>query len=143
MPALGTNGRAWPDRKADLDKALYEAGLTVRRQVLGPEYVDKQLAAATDDFSKTLQDLVTEYCWGAAWTRPGLDRKQRSLLNLALLIALNRSHEFKTHVRGALRNGLTRGDILEVIVHAMVYCGVPAAFEGARLAKEVFAESAT
>jgi 4-carboxymuconolactone decarboxylase len=126
-----------------MDKALYEAGLEVRREVLGAEYVDKQVAAATDEFSRTLQDLVTEYCWGAAWTRPGLDRKQRSMLNLALLIALNRSHEFKTHVRGALTNGLTKSDILEVIVHCMIYCGVPAAFEGARLAKEVFKELGT
>jgi len=123
-----------------MDKALYEMGLKVRREVLGAEYVDKQIAAATDDFSRTLQDMVTEYCWGAAWTRPGLDKKQRSMLNLALLIALNRSNEFKTHVRGALTNGLTKGDILEVIVHCMIYCGVPAAFEGARLAKEVFKE---
>jgi len=122
-----------------MDKALYEKGLKVRREVLGAEYVDKQLAA-TDEFSRTLQDLVTEYCWGAAWTRPGLERKQRSMINLALLIALNRSHEFKTHVRGALTNGLTKGDILEVIVQCMIYCGVPAAVEAARLAKEVFKE---
>ena len=120
-----------------MDKALYEKGLKVRREVLGAEYVDKQLAA-TDEFSRTLQDLVTEYCWGAAWTRPGLERKQRSMINLALLIALNRSHEFKTHVRGALTNGLTKGDILEVIVQCMIYCGVPAAVEASRLAKEVF-----
>ena len=123
-----------------MDKALYNKGLQIRREVLGAEYIDKQIAAATDEFSKTLQDLVTEYCWGAAWSRPGLDRKQRSMLNLALLIALNRSTEFKTHVRGALTNGLTKNDILEVIVHCMIYCGVPAAFEGARLAKEVFKE---
>ena len=122
-----------------MDKALYEKGLKVRREVLGAEYVDKQLAA-TDEFSRTLQDLVTEYCWGAAWTRPGLERKQRSMINLALLIALNRSHEFKTHVRGALTNGLTKGDILEVIVQCMIYCGVPAAVEASRLAKEVFKE---
>ena len=123
-----------------MDKALYEKGLQIRREVLGAEYIDKQIAGATDEFSKTLQDMVTEYCWGAAWARPGLDKKQRSMLNLAILIALNRSNEFKTHVRGALTNGLTKNDILEVIVHCMIYCGVPAAFEGARLAKEVFKE---
>jgi 4-carboxymuconolactone decarboxylase len=123
-----------------MDKALYEKGLQIRREVLGAEYIDKQIAAATDEFSKTLQDMVTEYCWGAAWARPGLDRKQRSMLNLGILIALNRSNEFKNHVRGALTNGLTKKDILEVIVHCMIYCGVPAAFEGARLAKEVFKE---
>lgn len=123
-----------------MDKALYEKGLQIRREVLGAEYIDKQIAAATDEFSKTLQDMVTEYCFGAVWARPGLDRKQRSMLNLAILIALNRSNEFKTHVRGALTNGLTKNDILEVIVQCMIYCGVPAAFEGARLAKEVFRE---
>ena len=123
-----------------MDKALYKKGLQIRREVLGAEYIDKQIAAATDEFSKTLQDMVTEYCWGAAWARPGLDRKQRSMLNLAILIALNRSNEFKNHVRGALTNGLTKNDILEVIVHCMIYCGVPAAFEGARIAKEVFKE---
>ncbi len=122
-----------------MDRALYEKGLQVRREVLGAAYVDPQIAA-TDTFTKTMQDMVTEYCWGAAWTRPGLDRKQRSMLNLAILIALNRSHEFKTHVRGALTNGLTKDDILEVIVQCMIYCGVPAAVEGARLAKEVFKE---
>jgi 4-carboxymuconolactone decarboxylase len=123
-----------------MDQALYEKGLQIRREILGAEYIDKQIAAATDEFSKTLQDLVTEFCWGAAWTRPGLDRKQRSMLTLGVLIALNRSNEFKTHVRGALTNGLTKSDILEVIVHCMIYCGVPAAFEAARLAKEVFKE---
>ena len=81
-----------------MDKALYEKGLQIRREVLGAEYIDKQIAAATDEFSKTLQDMVTEYCWGGAWTRPGLDKKLRSMLNLAILIALNRSNEFKTHV---------------------------------------------
>ena len=123
-----------------MDRALYEKGLQVRREVLGAAYVDPQIAA-TDTFTTTMQDLVTEYCWGAAWTRPGLDRKQRSMLNLAILIALNRSNEFKTHVRGALTNGLTKDDILEVIVQCMIYCGVPAAVEGARLAKEVFKEA--
>jgi 4-carboxymuconolactone decarboxylase len=122
-----------------MDKALYDKGLQVRREVLGAEYVDPQLAQ-TDGFTGTIQDLVTEYCWGAAWTRPGLDRRQRSMLNLAILIALNRGTEFKTHVRGALANGLTTDDILEVIVQCMIYCGVPAAVEGARLAKEVFRE---
>ncbi len=122
-----------------MDKELYEKGLQVRREVLGAAYVDPQVAQ-TDKFTKTMQDLITEYCWGAAWTRPGLDRKQRSMLNLAILIALNRGHEFKTHVRGALTNGLSKDDILEVLGQCMIYCGVPAAVEGARLAKEVFKE---
>jgi 4-carboxymuconolactone decarboxylase len=123
-----------------MDKQLYDAGLKIRKEVLGAEYVEKQIAAATDNFSKTLQDYVTEYCWGAAWTRPGLTKAQRSMLNLAMLIALNRANEFKTHVRAAITNGLTKDDILEVLIHSMIYCGVPAAFEGARLAKEVFKE---
>jgi len=122
-----------------MDKALFEQGLQVRREVLGGEYVDAQIGQ-TDKFTKTIQELMTEYCWGAAWTRPGLDRKQRSLLNLGILIALNRGTEFKTHVRGALTNGLTKDDILEVVVQCMIYCGVPAAMEAARLAKEVFKE---
>jgi len=122
-----------------MDKALFEQGLQVRREVLGGEYVDVQIGQ-TDKFTKTIQELMTEYCWGAAWTRPGLDRKQRSLLNLGIIIALNRGTEFKTHVRGALTNGLTKDDILEVVVQCMIYCGVPAAMEAARLAKEVFKE---
>jgi len=124
-----------------MDKQLYDAGMKVRREVLGADYVDKQVAAA-DDFTRPMQDLVTEYCWGAAWTRPGLDRRQRSMLNLGMLIALNRSNEFKTHVRAAITNGLGKQDILEVILHATIYCGVPAGFEAMRLAKEVFKELA-
>ena len=117
----------------------YEQGLKIRKAVLGEEYVNRALASV-NSFNAPLQKLVTEYCWGEVWGRPGLDRKQRSMLNLAILIALNRGTEFKTHVRGALTNGLTKDDILEVIVQCMVYCGVPAAVEGARLAKEVFKE---
>ena len=124
-----------------MDKQLYDAGMKVRREVLGADYVDKQVAAA-DDFTRPMQYLVTEYCWGAAWTRPGLDRRQRSMLNLGMLIALNRSNEFKTHVRAAITNGLGKQDILEVILHATIYCGVPAGFEATRLAKEVFKELA-
>jgi len=119
--------------------STYERGVAMRRRVLGDAHVDRAMAGASE-FARLVQDLVTEYCWGAAWTRPGLDRKQRSMLNLAILIALNRGTEFKTHVRGALANGLTSDDILEVIVQCMIYCGVPAAVEGARLAKEVFKE---
>ncbi len=122
-----------------MDKKRYEAGLLVRRAVLGAEYVDKSIAAA-DDFNRPLQELVTEYCWGEVWTRPGLDRKTRSIMNLAMLTALNRPHEIKLHVRGALNNGLSKDEIREVFLQTAIYCGVPAAIDGMRVAKEVFAE---
>ncbi len=122
-----------------MDKKRYEAGLQVRRAVLGAEYVDKSIAAA-DDFNRPLQELVTEYCWGEVWTRPGLDRKTRSIMNLAMLTALNRPHEIKLHVRGALNNGLSKDEIREVFLQTAIYCGVPAAIDGMRVAKEVFAE---
>jgi len=122
-----------------MDKKRYEEGLAVRRAVLGAEYVDKSIASA-DDFNRPLQELVTEYCWGEVWTRPGLDRKTRSIMNLAMLTALNRPHEIKLHVRGALNNGLTKDEIREVFLQTAIYCGVPAAIDGMRVAKEVFAE---
>ena len=118
---------------------LYERGLTNRREVLGAEYVDRSLANA-DDFTRPFQDLVTEYCWGAIWDRPGLDRRTRSLLNLAMLTALNRPHEVRLHVRGALNNGVSRDEIREVLLQTAVYCGVPAALDSFRVAREVFAE---
>jgi 4-carboxymuconolactone decarboxylase len=122
-----------------MDKKRYEEGLAVRRAVLGSEYVDKSLRSA-DDFTRPMQDLVTEYCWGEIWTRPGLDRRTRSLLNLAMLTALNRPHEIRLHVRGALNNGLTREELMEVFLQSAIYCGVPAALDAMRAAKEVFAE---
>ncbi len=115
---------------------LYEEGLRVRREVLGAEYVDKAVASATD-FNREFQELVTEYCWGKVWTRPGLDRKTRSLINIAMLTALNRPHEVALHVRGALNNGCTRDDIKEVLLQTAIYCGVPAAVDGFRVAREV------
>jgi len=117
----------------------FEAGLEVRRAVLGKEYVDKSLAAA-DDFNQPFQELVTEYCWGEIWTRPGLERKTRSLLNLAMLTALNRPHEVRIHVRGALNNGVSKEEIKEVFLQTAIYCGVPAALDSFRIAREVFAE---
>jgi 4-carboxymuconolactone decarboxylase len=122
-----------------VNKELFEKGLAIRRQVLGTDYVDNALATA-DDFNRPLQELVTEYCWGEIWGRPGLDRKTRSMLNLAMLSALNRPHEIKAHVRGALANGLTKDDIKEVFLQVAIYCGVPAAVDSFRLAKEVFKE---
>ena len=122
-----------------MDKKRYEEGLAVRKAVLGAEHVEKSLRAA-DEFTRPMQDLVTEYCWGEIWTRPGLDRRTRSFLNLAMLTALNRPHEIKLHVRGALNNGLTRDELMEVFLQSAIYCGVPAALDAMRVAKEVFAE---
>lgn len=109
----------------------YERGLQVRREVLGSAHVDRSMEHATE-FSRPLQDFVTEYCWGAVWDRPGLDRRQRSLINIAMLTALNRQHELSLHVRGALRNGCTIDEIREVVLQAAVYAGVPAALEASR-----------
>lgn len=122
-----------------MDKAMFEKGLEIRRAVLGAEYVDKALASA-DDFSRPLQELVTQYCWGEIWGRPGLDRKTRSMINLAMITALNRPHELKLHVKAALRNGLTKDEIREVLLQVAIYCGVPAAVDAFRTAKEAFAE---
>ncbi|HYM29891.1 MAG TPA: carboxymuconolactone decarboxylase family protein [Candidatus Cybelea sp.] len=122
-----------------MDKAMYEKGLKIRRDVLGADYVDKQIAGA-DDFNRPLQELVTEYCWGAVWGRPALDRKTRSMLNLAMLTALNRPHEVRIHVLGALNNGLSKDQIMEVLLQAAIYCGVPAAVDSFRIAREAFKE---
>jgi 4-carboxymuconolactone decarboxylase len=119
---------------------MYDRGLKVRREVLGADYVDQQIAAA-DDFNRPMQNLVTEYCWGAIWNRPGLDRRTRSMLNLAMLSALNRHHEFKAHVKGAIKNGVTKQEITEVLLQVAIYCGVPAGVEHFRLAREAFKEA--
>jgi 4-carboxymuconolactone decarboxylase len=122
-----------------MNKEAFEKGLSTRREVLGADYVDGSLKNA-DDFNRPMQELVTEYCWNEIWNRPGLDRRTRSMLNLAMLTALNRPHEIKLHVRGAINNGLSKGDIQEVFLQAAVYCGVPAAIDSFRNAKEVFKE---
>jgi len=124
-----------------MNKELFENGLRIRREVLGAEYVDKSLSEA-DGFSRPLQELVTEYCWGEIWSRPGLSRKMRSLINLAMLTALNRPHEVKLHLKGALNNGCTKEEIMEVLLQTAIYCGVPAAVDSFRSAREVFAEIA-
>lgn len=118
---------------------LYSAGLGVRRAVLGEEYVDRSLAQASD-FNRDLQRLVTEYCWGAVWTREGLDHRTRSLINLAMLTALNRPHEIELHTAGALRNGCAPAEIKEVLLQTMIYCGVPAAVDSFRIASKVLDE---
>ena len=107
--------------------------------MLGAEYVDGAIRNA-DDFNTPIQELVTEYCWNEIWNRPGLDRRTRSMLNLAMITALNRPHELKLHVRGAINNGLSKNDIQEVFLQTAIYCGVPAAIDSFRTAKEVFKE---
>ncbi len=127
----------------DLDKRAhaerFAAGLKTRREVLGSEYVDKAMAAV-DDFNKPFVELLNSYCWNDVWNRPGLTRQTRSMLNLAMLSALGRSHELKLHINGALNNGLGKEQIAEVFMQVAIYCGVPAAVESFRCAKEVFKE---
>lgn len=120
-----------------MDSKRFNEGLEVRRAVLGSEYVDQSMKNATD-FNRPMQELVTEYCWGEVWTRPDLSRKTRSMINLAMLTALNRPHEIKLHVRGALNNGVTKEEIREVFLQTAIYCGVPAALDSFRVAQEVF-----
>lgn len=122
-----------------MQEELFEAGLAIRRAVLGADYVDRAIASA-DAFTQPMQELVTEYCWGKIWGRPGLDRRTRSIINLAMLTALNRPHEIKLHVRGALNNGLTKQEISEIFLQTAIYCGVPAAIDSFRVAREVFKE---
>ena len=119
----------------------YTKGLEIRRAVLGAKYVDKAIETA-DDFNRPMQELVTEYCWGTVWARDGLTRKTRSLLNLAMITALNRPHELKAHVLGALNNGCSKDEIMETFLQTAVYCGVPAAIDSFRIARTVFAEMA-
>ena len=122
-----------------MNDELFERGLKIRKSVLGAEFVDKAIAAA-DDFNMPLQRLVTEYCWGACWGRDGLPKKTRSLLNIAMISSLNRNHELKLHVKGAIRNGCTREEIREVLLQVAIYCGVPAAVDSFRVAKEALAD---
>lgn len=118
---------------------LWDKGLQTRREVVGDAYVERSLAAA-DDFNMPLQEYITKYAWGDIWRRPGLDRRSRSILNIGMLTALNRPAELKLHLRGALRNGVTREEIGECLLQSAVYCGAPAALDAFRTAREVFAE---
>ncbi|MDB5654904.1 MAG: 4-carboxymuconolactone decarboxylase [Tardiphaga sp.] len=118
------------------DSEIFKQGLEVRREVLGKDYVDGSLARA-DDFMMAFQDITTSWCWGYAWTRPGLDRKTRSMLNLAMLTALKAPNELKLHVKGALTNGVSVEEIKEILLHATVYCGIPAGLEAFKAAHEV------
>ena len=122
-----------------MDQTLYDAGLAARKEVLGERYVDNAINNA-DDFNRDFQALVTEYCWGVCWGNEVLGRKQRSLLNLGMLAALGRSHEFELHFKGALRNGCTPDELRETLTQITIYCGVPAGVESFRIARRVLAE---
>lgn len=117
----------------------FEKGLALRKELAGSEYVEK-VFSDPDDYSFPLHELVTEYCWGAVWCRPALDRRSRSILNLGMLSALNRSEEFAGHVKIALKNGLTKHEIRECLLQVAVYCGMPAAMTAFRIARKVFEE---
>ncbi|MGH7225607.1 MAG: 4-carboxymuconolactone decarboxylase [Gemmataceae bacterium] len=123
-----------------MNKEVHDQGLAIRREVLGNQYVDAQLKTA-DDFNRPFQEFITEYCWGAVWGRPGLPKKTRSIINLAMLTALNRQNELRIHVKGALGNGVSKDEIMEILLQTAVYCGVPAAVEAFRTAREAFKEA--
>jgi 4-carboxymuconolactone decarboxylase len=118
---------------------VFDKGMEIRKSVLGKEFVEKSFASA-DDFNMPMQELTTEYCWGAVWGRDGLPKKTRSMLNLAMLSALNRPHELKMHLKGALTNGVTKEEIREVLLQVAIYCGIPAGVDAFRIARETFAE---
>jgi len=120
-----------------MSQDLYARGMEIRKAVLGKDYVS---IAGADDFSRPMLELATEYCWGRIWSRPGLERRERSLINLAMISALNRPHELKIHVKGALTNGLTREQICEVFLQVAIYAGLPAGIDSVRIAREAFAE---
>ena len=122
-----------------MDRETYQQGLDIRSAVLGEAYVNQALASA-DDFTRPLQDLITEYCWGAVWGRDGLPLKTRSMLNLAMISVLNRPNELRTHIKAALTNGVTRDEIREIFLQVAIYAGVPAAVDSFRVAREAFAE---
>ncbi len=125
--------------RPEYQSELFKKGLDVRRSVLGADYVDGSLARA-DDFNAVFQQMTTEIAWGMAWTRPGLDRKTRSIINLGMLSALTRGAELRLHLRAALTNGVTRDEIKEVLIQVGAYCGIPAALEAFKIATEVFKE---
>jgi len=126
----------------ELHNHLFEEGLRVRRAVVGDAFVDRALEGGSSEFGRPGQELVTEWCWGYVWTRPGLERKQRSLLNIGMLMALNRGPELAAHIRGARNNGLTEVEIREAILHCTIYTGVPAGVEAMRTAEKVLNEMA-
>ena len=122
-----------------MSSEMFEKGIAKRRKVLGNEYVDKALASA-DEFGADLQKLITEYAWGEVWNKESLTDKERSMVNLGMIAALNRPHELKLHIKGALNNGLTKDQIRDIFLQVTVYCGAPAGIDSMRLAREAFAE---
>lgn len=118
---------------------LFETGLRTRKAVLGVQYVNRQIGRA-DDFSRPMQELTTKAAWGLVWTRPGLSRKARSMINIGMLVALGKAEELEVHIAGALRNGVTKSEIREILMHTSMYCGFPAALGGFRVAREYFAQ---
>ena len=122
-----------------MDKKLMDAGLGVRREVLGDDYVDRAMKNA-DDFNKPFQEIVSEYCWGLCWTDETLSRRERSILNLGMIAALGKMHEFELHLRGAIRNGLTKDELRAILIHISIYCGIPVGVDCFRTAKSVIAE---
>jgi len=122
-----------------MNKELFDKGLKIRREVVGDAYVDASLKNS-DDFSMPMQELVTQYCWGDVWSRPGLDRRSRSLLNLGMIAALNRPEELAIHVRGAINNGVTKEEIGEAFLQVAIYCGMPAGLGSFKIARQVFKE---
>lgn len=123
----------------DTEQGLFERGLALRKEVLGADYVERSIAGA-DEFTRTMAEWSTAYCWGALWARPGFDRRSRSIVNLATISVLNRPHELKLHVKAALKNGVTKDEIKEIFLQVAVYAGVPAGLDSFRLAKEAFKE---
>jgi 4-carboxymuconolactone decarboxylase len=132
-------GEREKDEREKDEREKYEKGMSVRRAVLGDAHVDRSLTKLTD-FNRDFQDLITRYAWGEIWTRPGLPRHSRSLITLAMMVALNRTDEFRMHVRAAINNGVTRDEIKEVLLQTAVYCGLPAANAAFHAAEEVFSE---
>ena len=122
-----------------MNKDMFDKGLEIRKAVLGAEFVENSIKTA-DDFNMPMQELTTEYCWGAVWGREGLPHKTRSMLNIAMLSALNRPHELKMHLKGALKNGVTKDEIREILLQVAIYCGIPAGVDSFRIARETFAE---
>ncbi|WP_104176056.1 4-carboxymuconolactone decarboxylase [Arthrobacter sp. Y81] len=125
--------------RSDTHETTYDEGLATRKEVLGASHVERSLGQVSE-FSRPIQELVTEYCWGAVWNRDGLDRRSRSMINIAMLTALNRSHELGVHVRGAINNGVSEQEIQEILMQTAIYVGVPAALESFRVAEKVLNE---
>lgn len=129
-----------PTRLSEAHSTIFGEGLKIRYQVAGKEYVDRSLQNGSSDFARPMQELVTEACWGSVWSRPGLEKKQRSLLNIAMLCALNRGTELAVHVRGAVNNGASEVEIRETLLQAAIYCGMPAGIEGFKVAEKVITD---